>query len=276
MTDDQQSPNTTNSWRLWLYETIFETETFAGRWFDILLILSIILSVIAVMLDSVGSIRVQWGRTLYVLEWAFTLFFTVEYLLRLISIGRPRKYATSFWGIIDLLAIIPTYISLVIPHSKFLLVIRIIRMLRIFRVLKLLRYMGEAQQLRAAIQASRHKIVVFLFAVLALVIIIGSIMYIVEGEKNGFTSIPRSIYWSIVTLTTVGYGDISPKTDLGQMLAALVMMLGYCILAVPTGIVTVEMTQVMKNKATDQACPDCSAQGHDLDAHHCKYCGARL
>ncbi len=276
MRDHKEQPRITTSWRLRLYETIFETETIAGRWFDILLIVSIILSVTAVMLDSIGSIRVRWGTTLYIVEWGFTILFTIEYLLRLISIGKPGKYASSFWGIIDLLAIVPTYISLVIPHSKYLLVIRVIRMLRIFRVLKLLRYMGEAQQLRTAIKASRHKIVVFLFSVLALVIIIGSIMYIVEGEKNGFDSIPRSIYWAIVTLTTVGYGDISPKTNLGQMLAALVMILGYCILAVPTGIVTVEMTQAMKDKATDQACPDCSAQGHDKDAHHCKYCGGRL
>lgn len=276
MTDAQIPPTISTSWRQWLYETIFETDTFAGRWFDILLIVSIIISVIVVMLDSVNSIHADWKRLLYVLEWGFTLLFTIEYVLRLISIGRPVKYATSFWGIIDLLAIIPTYVSLVIPHSKFLLVIRIIRLLRIFRVLKLLRYMGEANQLLAAMRASRHRIVVFLFAVLALVIIFGSILYIVEGEKNGFTSIPRSIYWAIVTLTTVGYGDISPKTDLGQILAAFVMILGYSILAVPTGIVTVEMTHAMRDKATGQACPDCSAQGHDRDAVYCKYCGASL
>lgn len=276
MTDVQSPPTTSTSWRQWLYETIFETDTFAGRWFDILLIVSIIISVIVVMLDSVNSIHADWKRLLYVLEWGFTLLFTIEYVLRLISIGRPIKYATSFWGIIDLLAIIPTYVSLVIPHSKFLLVVRIIRLLRIFRVLKLLRYMGEANQLLAAMRASRHRIVVFLFAVLALVIIFGSILYIVEGEKNGFTSIPRSIYWAIVTLTTVGYGDISPKTDLGQVLAALVMILGYGIIAVPTGIVTVEMAHAMQNKAVTQACPDCSGQGHDLDAIYCKYCGAKL
>jgi len=276
MTGVHRSPVTPTPWREWLYETIFETDTLAGRWFDILLIINIIASVIVVMLDSVNAIRAEWGRLLYVLEWGFTLLFTVEYALRLISIGKPVKYATSFWGIIDLLVIIPTYVSLVLPHGKFLLVIRIIRLLRVFRVLKLLRYMGEAQQLRTALRASRHKIVVFLFTVLTLVIIFGSIIYIVEGEENGFTSIPRSIYWAIVTLTTVGYGDISPKTDLGQILAAFVMILGYSILAVPTGIVTVEMTHAMKDKATDQACPDCSAQGHDRDAVHCKYCGARL
>jgi len=276
MTEVQRPPQPSTMWRKWLYETIFETETFAGRWFDILLILSIIASVIVVMLDSVNMIRANWGQLFNILEWCFTLLFTIEYVLRLISIGKPIKYATSFWGIIDLLAIIPTYISLFIPHSKFLLVIRIIRLLRIFRVLKLLRYMGEAQKLRVAMQASRHKIVVFLCAVLALVIIFGSIIYIVEGEENGFTSIPRSIYWAIVTLTTVGYGDISPKTDLGQVLAALVMILGYGIIAVPTGIVTVEMTHAMQNKAVTRACPDCSGQGHDLDAIHCKFCGTRL
>ncbi len=276
MTAVQQPPQPFTPWRRWLYETIFETDTAAGRWFDILLILSIIASVVVVMLDSVGSLQASWGRLFYILEWCFTLLFTAEYFLRLISIGKAIKYAASFWGIIDLLAIIPTYLSLFIPHSKFLLVIRIIRLLRIFRVLKLVRFMTEAQQLRRAMHASRHKIVVFLCAVLALVIIFGSLIYIVEGEQNGFTSIPRSIYWAIVTLTTVGYGDISPKTDLGQMLAALIMILGYGIIAVPTGIVTVEMAQAAPAKAIAQACPDCSRQGHDLDAEFCKYCGARL
>ena len=276
MIDRQRPPHLSTPWRKWLYETIFETDTAAGRWFDILLIISIIFSVIVVMLDSVNSIQVNWGHFFFVLEWCFTLLFTAEYVLRLISIGKPVKYVASFWGIIDLLAIIPTYISILVPHSKFLLVIRIIRLLRIFRVLKLVRYMKEAQQLRVAMHASRHKIVVFLCAVLAMVIIFGSIIYIVEGEQNGFTSIPRSIYWAIVTLTTVGYGDISPKTDIGQVLAALVMILGYGIIAVPTGIVTVEMTHAMQHKAITQACPDCSSQGHDSDAVYCKYCGARL
>jgi len=237
MADAQRPPTTSTSWRQWLYETIFETDTFAGRWFDILLIVSIIISVVVVMLDSVNSIRADWGRLLYILEWGFTLLFTIEYVLRLISIGRPVKYATSFWGIIDLLAIIPTYVSLVIPHSKFLLVIRIIRLLRIFRVLKLLRYMGEANQLLAAMRASRHRIVVFLFAVLALVIIFGSIIYIVEGEKNGFTSIPRSIYWAIVTLTTVGYGDAFPVTGIGRFLAGAIALIGIGIIALPSGII---------------------------------------
>ncbi len=276
MANGQPPPKTSHSWRQWLYETIFETNTATGRRFDILLIICIISSVIVVTLDSVKALQTDWGRFFNLLEWIFTLLFTIEYVLRLVAIGKPAKYATSFWGIIDLLAIIPTYVSLVIPHSKFLLVIRIIRLLRVFRVLKLIRYMGEAQLLVTAMRASRHKIVVFLFAVLALVIIFGSTLYIVEGEKNGFTSIPRSIYWAIVTLTTVGYGDISPKTDLGQMLAAVVMILGYSILAVPTGIVTVELSNTIKNQATGEACPECSAQGHDLDAIYCKFCGAKL
>jgi len=228
------------------------------------------------MLDSVSSIRTVYGRWLYLGEWFFTLLFTVEYLLRLLSVGRPLAYATSFFGIVDLMAILPTYLSIFFPGSQYLLVIRLLRVLRIFRVLKLVPYLGEARLLTQALKASHRKITVFLFTVMILVVIFGSLMYLIEDPGSGFTSIPQSIYWAIVTLTTVGYGDISPQTGLGQLLSALIMVIGYGILAVPTGIVTVEMAQSFKRRVSTQACPDCSAEGHDADARNCKYCGAKL
>jgi voltage-gated potassium channel len=265
------------TWRFKLHEIIFEADTPAGRWFDILLILIIVSSVIIVMLDSVSSIQNRYGSLFHTLEWLFTILFTMEYLLRLICVGRPLAYATSFYGIIDLLAVIPTYLSLILPGSQYLLVIRLLRILRIFRVLKLVQFISEARTLRRALRESRRKITIFLFVVLILVTIFGSFMYLIEGPKNGFTSIPRSMYWAIVTLTTVGYGDISPKTSIGQLIAAVIMLLGYAIIAVPTGIVTVAMKRVeSKEEITTQACPQCSAEGHDKDAKHCKYCGARL
>jgi len=200
--------------------------------------------------------------------------FTAEYLLRLSCIGRPLKYAGSFFGIVDLLSIVPTYLSLFLPSGKYLLVIRILRLLRVFRVLKLVQYVGEANYLLRALRASRRKVFVFLLSVLLLMVIFGSVMYIVEGPEHGFTSIPRSVYWAIVTMTTVGYGDISPQTDLGQALASLVMILGYGIIAIPTGIVTAELTH--SQQMTTQSCPQCSAEGHAPDAKHCKYCGESL
>jgi voltage-gated potassium channel len=264
------------SWRKVLHEVIFEADTPAGKWFDVVLIISIILSVIVVMLDSIASIRRVHGNVLYSIEWFFTILFTIEYIFRLISVGKPIRYATSFFGIIDLLAILPTYLRLVFPGSHYLAVIRVLRVLRIFRVLKLVQYLAEAKLLMQALRASRRKITVFIFTVLTLVVILGSFMYIIEGEKNGFTSIPRSIYWAIVTLTTVGYGDISPKTSAGQALAAVIMILGYSIIAVPTGIVSVEIAKAKEQKVTTQVCPQCSAEGHDSDAAFCKYCGAKL
>lgn len=264
------------SWRKVLHEVIFEADTPAGKWFDVILIISIILSVIVVMLDSIASIRSVHGNILYSIEWFFTILFTIEYIFRLISVGKLIRYATSFFGIIDLLAILPTYLRLVFPGSHYLAVIRVLRVLRIFRVLKLVQYLAEAKLLMQALRASRRKITVFIFTVLTLVIVLGSLMYIIEGEKNGFTSIPRSIYWAIVTLTTVGYGDISPKTGAGQALAAVIMILGYSIIAVPTGIVSVEIAKVKEQQVTTQVCPQCSAEGHDSDAVFCKYCGAKL
>ena len=274
--DDERYTTPRTSWRAHLHEVIFEADTPLGKAFDVLLIVSILASVTAVMLDSVVSVRAQHGSLLYGIEWFFTLLFSVEYGLRLLSVGRPLKYATSFYGVVDLLAIVPTYLSLLLPGGQYLLVIRILRILRIFRILKLVTYLSEARLLMQALRASGRKIAVFLYTVLTLVVIFGALMYVIEGEAHGFTSIPRSIYWSIVTLTTVGYGDISPQTNLGQMLASVVMIFGYAIIAVPTGIVTVEMSQAFGRKVSTQACPECSAEGHDSDARHCKYCGAML
>lgn len=259
-----------------MHEVIFEADTPAGKGFDVVLIGCILISVMTVMLDSIDLFRAQHGILLYRIEWIFTLLFTGEYILRLLCVGRPLKYAISFYGVIDLLAIIPTYVSLFLPGTQYLLVIRILRILRIFRVLKLATYLGEANLLAKALQASRRKIFVFLFTVFTLVVIFGSLMYVIEGGENGFTSIPRSIYWAIVTMTTVGYGDISPQTIVGQAFSSIVMILGYGIIAVPTGIVTVEMSQTFSRKVSTQTCLQCSAEGHDTDARYCKFCGAEL
>ena len=268
--------NNIKNWHVRLHEIIFGAETPAGKTFDVLLIASIFLSIIVVMLDSVSSINAVYGRLFFLLEWFFTILFTIEYLLRLSCIGRPWRYATSFFGVIDLLAVLPSYLSLLLPGAEIFLVIRILRVLRIFRVLKLVQYIGEANLLIKALQSSRRKITVFMFTVMSLVIIFGSLIYVIEGEQNGFTSIPRSIYWAIVTMTTVGYGDISPKTGFGQALAALVMIIGYSIIAVPTGIVTAEITQQLKKKISNRPCPECGVSNHDDDAQYCKYCGASL
>jgi voltage-gated potassium channel len=227
------------------------------------------------MLDSVGPIGERHGTLLYRLEWGFTILFSIEYLLRLACVKRPHKYALSFYGIIDLLAVLPTYLSLVLTGAQTLLVIRILRLLRVFRVFKLARFLGEGDALWMALKASRHKIVVFLLAVFSIVCIMGTLMYLIEGPEHGFTSIPVAVYWAIVTMTTVGYGDIAPQTVPGQAIAALVMIMGYAIIAVPTGIVSAEMVRTAQ-KVSTQSCPSCSAEGHDPDAEHCKYCGERL
>ena len=265
-------------WRSTLHEVIFEADTPAGKWFDVLLILAILTSVLLVMLDSVNVIQKSYGKILLAGEWLFTILFTIEYILRLLSVGRPLAYATSFYGVVDLLAILPTYLSIFLPGAQYLLVIRILRVLRIFRILKLVQYLGEARMLTRALRASLRKIVVFLIAVLTLVTIFGAFIYLVEDPENGFTSIPKSMYWAIVTLTTVGYGDISPQTVLGQLLSSVIMIIGYGIIAVPTGIVTVELAQAFKRQqqVSTQACPECSGEGHDWDAKYCKYCGSRL
>jgi len=268
---------TSNHFRKTLYRIIFEADTAAGKAFDLALIVVILLSVLVVFIDSIRDFHDNLGELFYLAEWLFTILFTIEYAFRLACVPKPLRYATSFFGIIDLLAVLPTYLSLLLPGSQYLLVIRVLRVLRVFRVLKLSRYLQESQILGKALLATRRKIIVFLSTVVTLVVIFGSIVYLIEGEKNGFTSIPVSIYWAIVTLTTVGYGDISPKTPLGQALASLIMILGYSIIAVPTGIVTAELTAVqMEKKEKPRVCPDCLTEGHDQDAHFCKYCGKKL
>lgn len=259
-----------------LHEIIFEAETRSGKAFDIVLIISISLSITVVFLDSIREIHNQYGILLYTIEWFFTILFSIEYFLRLISVKKPWKYVTSFFGIVDLISIFPTYLSLILPGSQYLMTIRILRLLRVFRVLKLTEYLLEMRMITLALRASMKKIGVFLFAVLTLVVIIGSMMYMIEGEASGFTDIPNSIYWAIVTLTTVGYGDISPQTPIGKILASLVMFLGYGIIAVPTGIVSVEISQSTRRSVNTNVCPSCSLEGHDPDAKFCKYCGEKL
>jgi voltage-gated potassium channel len=272
----RRTKHSESKWRLRLRKIIFEADTPAGKAFDVLLIWSIVLSVTTVVLESVSSIRGVYGNALYSIEWFFTILFTLEYGLRLSCVQSPLRYATSFFGIVDLLAVIPTYASVFAPGGQYLLSIRILRLLRIFRVFKLTEYLSEASVIRNALLASRRKISVFLFGVMIIIVIIGSLMYVIEGEEHGFTDIPTSIYWAIVTMTTVGYGDISPQTALGKSLASVVMIMGYGILAVPTGIVTVEISAATKRPITTRACPACGAGGHDLDAQYCKYCGAQM
>ena len=259
-----------------LYQVIFQADTRAGRLFDLVLIWLILTSVLVVVLDSVASVRDRYGPALHAAEWAFTLLFTAEYLLRLYSVRRPGRYAVSLYGIIDLLAIAPTYLSLLVPGAQALLVVRVLRVLRVFRILKLTEYLRESRTLSDALWASRRKIGVFLLVVLTLLVIIGSLMYLIEGEENGFTDIPTSIYWAVVTLTTVGYGDISPKTPVGRTVAGAVMILGYGIIAVPTGIVTAELTRAGRGVLSGLWCPACRLGGHDPDARFCKHCGGGL
>ncbi len=264
-------------WRESLNDIIFGAETTLGKAFDVVLMLSIILSVITVMLDSVRSIQQKHAELLYIIEWVFTSLFTVEYLLRVICVRKPWLYIRSFFGLVDLLSILPTYVSLFIPTAKYMLAFRVIRLLRIFRILKLSEYMGEAHILMDALSNSSRKVMVFLYTVLTLVIVFGALMYVVEGKESGFTSIPKSVYWAIVTLTTVGYGDIAPQSPLGQTIAAAIMIMGYGIIAVPTGIYSAELVKSYSNvDIRNDACPDCGETGHDFDADFCKYCGHQL
>lgn len=255
---------------------IFEAHTPAGKAFDVGLICCILISVFAVLLDSVASLHQAYGDYFLAIEWFFTILFTLEYATRLWCIQDPARYARSFYGLVDLLGIIPTYLSLLVADTQYLLVIRILRVLRVFRVLRMVRYVGEAELLTQALIASRRKITVFISTVLALVVIFGSFMYLIEGEANGFTSIPRSIYWAVITLTTVGYGDLTPHTPLGQAVATLVMIMGYGIIAVPTGIVTLEISEAHRRAANTRTCPVCSVEGHVREATYCWRCGAHL
>jgi voltage-gated potassium channel len=262
-------------WRERLHEIIFEADTPGGKAFDLALLLAIGLSVAAVMLESVVTVRERYGPALVVVEWFFTLLFTVEYALRLLCVRKPIRYARSFFGLVDLLAILPTYVSVFVPGAQSLIVIRSLRLLRVFRVLKMVHFLGEARMLHAAIRASARKIVVFLGVVLTVVLIVGALMYVIEGPER-FKNIPESVYWAIVTMTTVGYGDIAPQTPLGKLLASALMIMGYGIIAVPTGIVTVEISTALRKSTRTQACLECSAEGHAHDAVYCKYCGAKL
>ncbi|MBC6998725.1 ion transporter [Cytophaga sp. FL35] len=275
-------------WKSKVHEIIYEADTPIGKWFDLLLFLLIIISVLLVMLESVKWIDAKYHRTLFVLEWIVTVLFTIEYIARIVCIKKPFKYIFSFYGIIDFLSTIPLYLSYIFAGSQVLLAIRAFRLLRVFRILKLVRFLGEASQLRRALKASRAKITVFLFAVLILSVILGTLMYLVEGDEAGFTSIPTSIYWTIVTLTTVGYGDIAPITPQGQLIATIIMLVGYGVIAVPTGIVTVEFGRQGQGKpkqpdgnnhfvhVNTQSCPTCAKEGHRDDADFCYKCGGKL
>lgn len=264
-------------WRTRLYTIIFEADTRAGKAFDVAVMAIIVLSVLTVIVESVPAIRAYEVRTLYVLEWGFTLLFTVEYVLRLMCVKRPWQYVFSFFGVIDLLSILPSYIAFFVPEAHALIDIRLLRMLRVFRVLKLPRYFDESQILLDALRNSRHKIAIFLGTVFIVCIILGTMMYLVEGPGNGFTSIPTSMYWAVVTLTTTGYGDIHPKTPLGQLLTSLAMLLGYGIIALPTGIVGAEIAMSLsRRKPTTRTCAHCLTEGHDARAVYCKDCGASL
>ncbi|MEQ8475163.1 ion transporter [Fulvivirga sp.] len=260
-----------------LYIIIFEADTFWGKAFDVVLLVAILLSVLAVMLESVVDIKVNYGELLYTIEWIFTLLFSIEYLARIYVSERPKKYIFSFFGIIDLLSILPTFIGLVVSGAHSLLIIRSIRLLRVFRVLKMVRFLGEASSLMGALRSSRAKIIVFIGGVFCLTVILGTIMYLIEGGENGFTSIPRSIYWAVVTLTTVGYGDIAPATTLGQIVATAIMILGYGIIAVPTGIVSAEITSHSKRmKEQEKGCARCGAIAHNDEARYCYQCGESM
>ena len=267
------------SWRQKIHEVIYGTHTPAGKLFDILLLVLIVYSVIIVMLESIPTFDEKHHDFLNLSEWVVTILFSIEYILRIVSINRPRKYIFSFFGIVDLLSTIPKYLSLFLIGSQYITAFRILRLLRVFRILKLVRFVGEANNLVRALNASRTKIFVFVFFVIVISVLLGTVMYIVEGPTHGFTSIPHSVYWTIVTLTTVGYGDISPETPLGQFIATLIMIIGYGVIAVPTGIVSAEYaagTFKEKNIDTERTCPDCGTEILRLDSHYCRQCGHRL
>ncbi|MFD2180000.1 ion transporter [Veronia pacifica] len=259
-----------------LYTMIFGTHTKAGKAFDIALIVVIISSIVVLMLDSVGIYKEKYGTLLYTIEWCFTAFFTIEYLLRLYCSPHRLAYARSFYGIIDVVAVLPTFLALFIPGASYLMAIRLLRVLRIFRILKLVRFLQESNFLLSALRMSARKIMVFFMTVFVLVTVFGSLMFAIEGPEHGFTSIPYSIYWAIVTMTTVGYGDLVPQTDLGKGLASLTMLMGYCIIAVPTGIITAQMGQEINLHRRLVKCPNCSENGHESDALYCKHCGSEL
>ncbi|NOH53672.1 ion transporter [Vibrio coralliilyticus] len=259
-----------------LYIIIFGTHTKAGRAFDIALIIAILSSLLVLVLESIPAVASQWRTELRYLEYTFTALFTIEYLLRLYCSPKPVAYAKSFYGVVDLLAILPTYLAFFFPSASFMGVIRLLRVMRIFRILKLVRYLQDSNILLRSLLMARRKIFIFFSTVAILVTIFGALIFVIEGPKNGFTSIPKSIYWAIVTITTVGYGDLVPQTNLGKAVASITMLLGYSILAVPTGIITAELNQEMRTHKSLVKCPNCSKSGHESDAMHCKHCGSEL
>ncbi len=276
----QLEPSPWSPWRRKLHEVIFEADTPSGKAFDVVLLIAIVISVLAVMLESVAQIRADYEQPLRIAEWTITILFTIEYLLRILCVRQPLRYIFSFYGLVDLLAVLPTYVGLMLPaggrESRSLLLVRSLRLLRIFRVFKLAQFLSEAAALRQALWASRAKIVVFLSVVIITVCLMGGAMHVIEGEEAGFTSIPTGMYWAIVTMTTVGYGDIAPQTALGKTLASIMMIMGYSLIIIPTGIISAELSQASKKPLTTSACPSCLSEGHDRDAVHCKYCGAKL
>lgn len=277
-TQDQGKP--LKGLRLKLYTIIFEADTRAGQLFDRWLIVAILTSIGVVMAASVTHLNLRFGRSFVVLEWFFTLLFTIEYALRLYCSRRPLRYALSFYGLVDLISILPTYMALLFPEAHALIDVRILRLMRVFRIFKLTSYVAEFQTLGHALKSSARKILIFLAVVFMVVLILGTLLYVVEGAEHGFTSIPTSVYWAISTITTVGYGDLTPKTDLGRFIASVIMLMGWGTLAVPTGIVTSEMTaerfRAVKHLPTTRTCPDCLSEGHAPDALFCKDCGSRL
>lgn len=264
------------NWRSRWHEIIFEAETPQGRAFDLVLLVLILLSVIVVVMDSVKSFQTNYHQWLMGIEWVITILFTLEYIARIITSPVPRRYIFSFFGIIDLLAILPTYLSLLVAGSQYLAIIRILRMLRVFRILKLMRFVGASHTLAMSLRASRFKITIFLITVAIIVSIVGSVMYVLEGPQHGFDNIPTGIYWAIVTLTTVGYGDIAPGTALGKVIASFIMILGYAIIAVPTGIISVEMSRQSMRTTNTEVCGGCGRSGHTDDAEYCRHCGTKL
>lgn len=259
-----------------IFDVIFGTDTPAGKFFDIVLLWAIAVSVLVVMLDTVEPFSTSYSQLFYRLEWLFTLVFTMEYALRLYCVENRQRYVFSFYGIVDLLSILPSYLALFLTGTSYLAVIRLLRILRIFRVLKLFRYLSEINVLARSLGNSRRKIFVFFFTVLLVTAIFGASMYVIEGPKNGFHSIPEGIYWAVVTITTVGYGDLVPQTALGRVLAGVVMLIGYSVIAVPTGIITAELTQEVQKQRRKIHCSGCEVEGHDLDARYCRQCGTEL
>jgi voltage-gated potassium channel len=263
-------------WRAHLHEIIFEADTRAGRVFDVTLIIAIVASITVVSLDTVESIAEEHHTLLTAAEWFFTILFSIEYILRLVCVQNRLRYATSFFGIIDLFSVLPTYDSLLLPGAESLLLLRALRLLRIFRIFKLARFLSEERALRASLYAARARIAVFLVTALIAIVLMGAMMFLIEGPENGFSSIPVGMYWAVVTLTTVGYGDVTPQTPVGQLLSVAMMILGYSLIIVPTGILSAELARAKNHVPTSQHCRECSREGHDSDATYCKYCGAAL